>query len=315
MTKHCYLCGSSKLSVPRKELRHGIKRKVLSCAACGLVFLEAKKEDLQKYYATEYRKKYSPVIGKSAKAKDIFDTYAPVMASRLARVKPYLGKNKRILDIGCSAGHFLATIQPHVKECVGLEFNLDNAAYVQKNLGIKVYTDPIEKTDLPKNYFDVIFCLQTFEHMEDPVAFLTSIKPYLKKGGMVYFEVPNILEATLSVYHNKAYDDFYYREAHLFYYNPKTLAQMMKKGGYTGKVLPFQWYNLINQMHWILANGPQINGFDGLKEPQLVTTKEVAPAIRNALNAWVVKADKEYKALLEKHFISDQLVFVGKPKA
>lgn len=314
MTTNCYLCGTRKLKVVRNELRHGVKRKVLSCQSCGLVFLDEKKEDLQKYYATEYRKHFTPVIGKAASSKDIFDVYAPVMASRLARVKKYLGKNKRILDIGCSAGHFLATIKPYVKECVGLEFNLDNAKFVRKNLGIKVYTDPIEKTDLPKKHFDVIFCLQTFEHIADPLSFLESLKPYLKDGGVVYFEVPNLNEATLSLYHNKAYDDFYWREAHLFYYNPSTFARIMKKAGYKGEVLPFQWYNFVNQMHWLLANAPQTSGYDGLKDPVLVSSTNDRPAVRRAFNDWIKKADKEYKALLEKHMLSDQMVFIGRPK-
>lgn len=313
MTDTCRLCGSRKFAIVRRTLRHGVARKVLRCKACALVFLEKKRRNLQKYYATEYRKHFTPVIGKAASSKDIFDVYAPVMASRLARVKKYLGKGKRVLDIGCSAGHFLATIKPYVKECVGLEFNLDNAAFVRKNLGIKVYTDPIEKTDLPHKHFDIIFCLQTFEHVEDPVHFLKSLKPYLKEGGMVYFEVPNLQEATLSLYRNRAYDDFYYREAHLFYYDPATFARMMKKGGYRGRVSPFQWYNVVNQMHWILANAPQTSGYDGLREPVLVTEESVPPQTRRAFNDWIRKADREYKSLLEKHFVSDQMVFVGKP--
>lgn len=315
MTNNCYLCGSDKLTVVRTELRRGGTRKVFSCTKCGLVFLDGYNKDLQKYYASkEYRKKSGPVIGKPASSKDVFDTYAPVMASRLARAKKYLRKNKRVLDIGCSAGHFLAAIKPYVKECIGLEYSLDNAKFVRKNLGVKVYTDPIEKTDLPYNYFDVIFCLQTFEHMHDPLHFLESLKPYLKKGGIVYIEVPNIREGTHSLYHNKAYDDFYYHDAHLFYYSPSTLARMAKKAGYVGKVLPFQWYNFINQMHWILANSPQTSGFDGLKDPVLVTAKDVKPAVRDAFNNWIKKVDREYKALLEKYLASDQIVFIGKPK-
>ena len=172
MTTHCYLCGSGKLKIDKTELRRGVKRKVFTCQSCGLVFLDEKKENLQEFYASkEYRKKSSPVIGKAATSKMIFDIYAPVMASRLARVKKYLGKNKRVLDIGCSAGHFLSAIKPYVKECVGMEYSLDNAKFVRKNLGVKVYTDPIEKTDLPYKYFEIIFCLQTFEHMPDPFIF------------------------------------------------------------------------------------------------------------------------------------------------
>lgn len=315
MKARCYLCGSTNVKVRRRKLRHDAKRIVYECHRCDLVFLDEEKRDLQKYYASqEYRKVYSPVIGKPARAKDIYDVYAPVMKSRLERVKKYLGKNKRILEVGCSAGHFLKTIKPHVGEMVGLEFNLENATYVRKHLGIDVYTEPIEKTDLPKKHFDVIFCFHTLEHMKDPLQFLKSIKPYLKEGGMVYIEVPNLDEGTLSLYHNTAYEDFYYREVHLFYFTPKTLMQLFRKAGYTGKVLPFQWYSFVNQMHWLLANAPQKSGYDGIKDPELVTATDVPAPVRKTFNTWIQKVDKEYRALLEKHMRSDQIVFVGKPK-
>lgn len=317
MTKRCYLCGSGKLKIIRTELRpgRGGTRKVFECGNCGLVFLDEKKENLRELYGSkEYRKKAGPVIGKPATSQQIFDTYYPVMSGRLAKVKKYLGKNKRVLDIGCSAGHFLATVKPFVKEAVGIELSRDNAAFVRKKLGLKVYTTPIEETDLPKGHFDVIFCLQTFEHIPDPAHFLESLRPYLKKGGVVYVEVPNRDEGTLSLYHNKAYDDFYYHDAHLFYYNPKTLARMFKKAGYVGEVLPFQWYNFVNQMHWLLANGPQRSGFDGLKDPELVTDSNVPKKVRDEFNAFIRRADRDYKNLLEKHLRSDQIVFVGKSK-
>jgi len=308
----CYLCGSAKLSVTRKKLRNDIRRDVLKCGNCGLVFLRPKKENLQAYYAKDYRKQYSPTVGKHDSSQDIFDQYYPVMQSRLERVKPYLGKNKRILDIGCSAGHFLATIKPYVKECVGLEFNLANAEFVREKLGIPVYTDPIEKTDLPENHFDVIFCLQTLEHIEDPLTFLKTIKRYLKKGGVVYIEVPNLLEASLSVFDNKGYEDFYYRAPHLFYYNPATLKRLMSKAGYKGKVLPFQWYNVLNQFHWIATGEPQGSGFPGLKDPELVPKGEGIPSLRKDFNTWIQKVDVEFKKLWEKHSVSDQIVFVGR---
>lgn len=311
---NCYLCGSSKLKVIKKELRHAIQRNVLECQSCGLVFLTTKKTNLQAHYKGDYRKIYSPVIGKESTSKEIYDMYYPIQGTRLERVKKYLNKKKRILDIGCSAGHFINTIKPFVKEVIGIEFNLDNAKFVNEKLGIKVYTEPIDKTDLPEKYFDVIFCLQTMEHMDDPLAFLKTIKRYLKDDGIIYIEVPNLDEATLSIFHNKAYGDFYYREPHLFYYSKKTLQDLMNKADYKGKVLPFQWYNFINQMHWILANGPQKDGAEGISASILIKDSTIPKKIREEINKWIKSKDEEYKKILEKHFISDQIIFIGKKK-
>jgi len=308
----CYLCGSKHIQVVRTKLRHNIKRDVLSCGTCGLVFLRPRRKDLQSYYASEYRKQHSPVIGKSNDAKEIFDVYAPVQESRLARVKPYLGRRKRVLDVGASAGHFLYKIRPYVKECVAIEFNLENAEFIRKKLHLRAYTELIEKTDIPEEHFDVIFLLQTLEHMDDPLTFLKTAKRYLKPGGILYVEVPNLNEATLSVYHNAAYEDFYYREPHLFYYTPITLRRLVAKAGYTGHIVPFQWYNIVNQMHWLLLDAPQRSGFDGLCSPTLVESKAVPASLRNDLNAWIAKADRDYKRLLEKHAVSDQIVFIGR---
>jgi len=88
----------------------------------------------------------------------------------------------------------------------------------------------------------------------------------------------------------------------------------MNKAGYGGEVKLFQWYNFVNQMHWILAHGPQKSGYEGLREPVLTESKKVPKKIRDELNRWIQKVDKEYKYILEKHEISDQIVFVGKKK-
>lgn len=310
--KQCYLCKSRNLRIIKTKLRHNIKRNVFECEKCGLVFLEPKKTNLQKYYKKGYREIYSPIIGKELSSKEIFDIYYPMQNERVKEVKKYLNKKKRVLDIGCSAGHFLYSIKNNVKECIGIEYNEKNAEFVNKKLGIKVYTEPVEKTDIPKKYFDVIFCFQTLEHIDDPLKFLKTIKEYLKDDGIIYIKVPNVLEATLSIYKNKEYYDFYYKEPHLFYYSPKTLSNLMRKAGYKGEVLPFQWYNFLNQMNWILAKKPQKSGADGMGNSILINSKEVTERIRNDFNKWIKDKDKEYKNLLKKYLITDYIVFVGK---
>ena len=315
--ENCYFCQNKKLEVVRKKIRDAT-RDVLRCTnpKCNLVFLKSRKENLREYYKRSYRKFSSPVIGNPLNSKQIFNLHYPLQGNRIEKIKKHLrlNKGKRVLDIGCSTGHLLYAIKPYVKECVGIELNEDNVKFANNKLKIKVYNKPVEETDLPKKYFDVIFCFQALEHMPDPIRFLKTIKEYLKDGGEIYMEVPNINEASLSIYNIKEYEDFYYHKPHLFYYSPETLADLMKKAGYKGKVLPFQWYNFLNQMNWLLAKKPQNNMREGISDSILTNNKNVPKKIRNDFNKWIKQKDKEYKKLVEKYMISDQIIFIGKKK-
>src|SRR6185295_19001767 len=78
MVTVCKLCGSSKHTIIRDTLRHGIKRNVLQCAKCGFIFLEDKKKDSKEYYSgEEYRKMYGPNLKKASTPKENFDMYLP----------------------------------------------------------------------------------------------------------------------------------------------------------------------------------------------------------------------------------------------
>lgn len=182
-TMKCYLCGSSNLGVIRSKLRHEISRNVLKCVDCGTVYLEPEKRNLANFYAKDYRKIYSPVIGKALNSREIFEMYLPYQHSRIDKIKDLLTPDMKALDIGCSADHFLFVLKDYVQECVGIEFNEENAEFVNRELGIKTYTDPIEKTDLPLDYFDLITAFHVLEHVDDPIQFLTALRKYLKSSG------------------------------------------------------------------------------------------------------------------------------------
>lgn len=146
---NCYLCGSQKLDLIRTHLRHDIERKVFKCGECGLVYLEPKEQDLRNYYGNEYRKTYSPLVDKALSSEEVFKIALPGIESRLARFKDLLKPEMKVLDIGCSSGHLMYAMKNYVSECVGIEYNNEDAEYVRNNLGFKVYQTPIEETDLP----------------------------------------------------------------------------------------------------------------------------------------------------------------------
>lgn len=307
----CYLCGKNNPEIIRTKLRHDISRNVLICKDCGIVYLEPKKTDLKEFYEEDYRKLYTPVIGKKLSSRDTFEIYLPYQRARIDEIKHILNPKMKVLDIGCSSGHFLYTVKNHVQECIGIEFNRDDAKFVNEELGIKTYTVPIENTDMPFEYFDLITLYETLEHIDDPITFLATIYKYLKPEGFLVIEAPNIQDALISIYNIEGYADFWYKEPHVFYYSPKTLTMMLQKCGYSGTIKTLQGYSFLNHINWILTGQPQKSVDIGMSKPKLISSESINPKIKSEFNSWIQKIDEEYKKLLTKHDLGEILLFIG----
>ena len=305
----CYLCGAKTLKIIRTKLRHNIRRNVFECGKCGIVYLEPVQEDLKDFYTEEYRKLYTPLIGSALNSQELFDICLPIQKYRIDELKYVLDPTKKLLDVGCASGAFLYSVKSRVLECVGMEFNLDNARFVEEVLGIKVYTERIEDVDLSQEYFDIATAFQVLEHVDDPIQFLKGIHKLLKPGGTICIEVPNIQDVLLSVYEIEKYADFWFREPHVFNYSPKTLTMILEKTGFAGETKTIQSYNVINHMNWILKGTPQKSIDIGISKPVLAQSNSI---IADELNNWVEKIDREYKDILNKHELGESILFIGK---
>lgn len=309
---NCYLCNIDSLKLIRTKLRHGISRRVLECQNCGIIYLEPKEIIAKDYYEHTYRKFYTPVIGKVLSSRETFEIYLPYQQRRIEELKHILNPRMKALDVGCSAGHFLFALKDYVQECIGIEFNNEDAKFVNKKLGIKTYTTPIQNTDIPFEYFDLITAFQVLEHIDDPIKVLSILYKYLKPEGYIYIEVPNIQDALISLYHIKSYADFWFREPHIFYYSPKTLSMVLERSGFSGNTKTIQNYNFINQINWILTGRPQKSADIGMSIPRLINSDSVDKTIKEKFNRWIKRVDEEYKQLLNRYDLGDSILFIGK---
>ncbi len=325
----CYLCGSAQLHVVRNTVRGDVKRNQYQCDACGLVQLARAERNLDLHYKNEYRKEYSPVLGKKKSSKEVFDLYLPYQKERIELFKPYLKKKYSILDIGASSGHFLAATKPYVKKVSALELNVKDAQFMHDKLGFTVYNDPIEEDKLPKEAFDTIFILETFEHVPDPINFLKHAARALKKGGHIVIEVPNINDIEVSLFNSKDFNNFYYREPHLYNYSPKVIQKIVIKAGLSKKeIIYHQFVNVTTHFKTVFGGGlaPSVvdawgtatlpyyplnenqQGGEGIKK---ISSYEYN---KKAIDVWIQKTDSKYKKLLKQLGIADTLVFVGQKK-
>lgn len=308
----CKLCQSDKVKIIRDTLRYNIKRNVLQCQKCDFVFLEPLKGRDKKYYeGQEYRKHYGPKLNKNIKAEDFFNLYLPFQKIIAAEIAPVLKPHHKILDIGCSTGHFLHSLKGKAKIRVGLELNKEQVSFINKKLDFKVYSEPLENLFMKEAPFDIITCLQVLEHINEPINFLQAIKKNLKPGGYLYLELPNIDDALISVYQNENYKSFYFHEPHLSYFSVKTLKNLLAKAGFIGKIKTIQRYNIMNHFNWLLTGRPQESFIEGNSVPRLIKPHKVKNNIYKDLNNFIKLIDLKYKNLLARHNFGENLSFLG----
>ena len=303
----CVLCNKSKFKIVTKELRYNIKRQVVQCKNCSLISLENPTFDNFNYAEKKYRQLHGPVLGKRITPKEMFDIQMKFQNQRFNRVKKLLRPSSKVLEIGCSTGHFLYYIKKYVKEAVGIELNKEHANFARKYCKLDVFTEPIEKTHLTQKYFDVIFLFQVFEHVSNPKEFLTLCKKYLKPTGTIYIEVPNINDALISVYDINEYKKFYYRLPHIFYYSEETLKKMLQSCGFKGTTKTVQEYSFFNHIYWMFVKGPQTTQIEGMEIPNIKLNRN-----SEELSKWFKKINMEYKKILEENGIGENVSFQGK---
>ena len=160
--------------------------------------------------------------------------------------------NKNILDFGCGGAGFLMWAKELAANCYGVEPNKIFQEHYKK-IGIEVFSN-IDSID---EKFDVIFMFHVLEHIEDPIDLLQKLKKLLNVNGRLIVEVPSSDDALLTLYGNDGFSHFTYWSPHLFLYNQRTLADLMKKSGFeTEYISQFQRYGLSNHLHWLSNDKP-----------------------------------------------------------
>jgi 2-polyprenyl-3-methyl-5-hydroxy-6-metoxy-1,4-benzoquinol methylase len=97
----------------------------------------------------------------------------------------------RVLEIGCSNGATLAWLRTQgATHTVGVEYVPEVAAQARSAVD-EVYTGDVEAMELPSGPFDLILCLDVFEHLRDPWRLASRLASLLAPSGALITSIPN----------------------------------------------------------------------------------------------------------------------------
>ncbi len=253
----CPFCGKDNLRLITNQVRFGKKADVYQCLGCELTFLDQGSFHFPKdFYEQDYHQTYLTHVEPDALNPQVYfekmkKTTQP-WADKLA--KSLTGK-EIVLDIGCSTGHFMDLIKDKVGQVYGCELNKKEIEFCQKVLKFDVSDEPLEKR-FKEGMFDYITLIYVLEHIGEPKEFLNSIKRFLKPSGKIIILVPNIQDALVNFYQIPEFQNFYYCIEHLYYYNPKTIKNLLDQVGLAGTIEVVQEYPITNHLNWGYRRAP-----------------------------------------------------------
>lgn len=169
----CILCNTKQY----KKLFTVGRYSIVQCVNCGLVRTVGTMQVDYSHYErdTEY--------------SSLDNYFKNIFQKRFNIISRYKQKPGKILDIGASTGVLLRIFRDSGWETWGVEPSA--AAKIAESKNIKIVQTNFEKAELPKEYFDVVVMNHTLEHVQNPLLVLKKINSVLKKGGLVYIDVPN----------------------------------------------------------------------------------------------------------------------------
>lgn len=232
----------------------------VSCAHCGHVWLNPRPAlhtlpviYPPTYYAYHYETKIHPLAVWGKKQLD---------RGKMRGILQHCPELPRTyLDVGCGSGRFLRVMKKRGlprEHIYGLE--LDSAVVrTLARKGYRVFDERVEDCQsIPENAVDLVTMFHVIEHVDDPAAVLARIASWMRDGGILAIETPNIASLDARWFQER-YWGGYHIPRHWSLFTPASLRQLLAGAGLEVVATSFQtghsfW---MYSLHHCLRYGPQ----------------------------------------------------------
>lgn len=221
--RECGACGHDLWS-PAGEV---CGRRYARCLRCGVVRLydRVAADSLHLLYAGYYP-------GADPSATELRRQLAnPTFVHRRRRLEALLPESRRrILEVGCGDGNFLAHLRGHGWTVQGVEYDAETAALVRRRHGVDVSVGDVADAAPPGAPFAAVGAYHVLEHVYRPAEWLAAVRAMLEPGGVLHLQVPNYgsLSRRLT---GLAWASLMFPQ-HVYFYTPRTLANLLRRAGF-----------------------------------------------------------------------------------
>jgi len=202
--KECY-CGSKKLEKLAEKDRFGFPINSFICRDCGLIFCSPRLSE--EFIPRFYKEFYYPLTFGRKGTEVPMDLVSPQQGYNIFEFCKFeiskLIKNKKTLnigEIGCASGNNLFQVATILKKmgypCTlsGCDYAEYYTKYKKNGLTIDYYFGGPEVLIQSNKKFDFLILSHVLEHIIDLKKFKRDISKLLANNGLLYIEVPGILD-------------------------------------------------------------------------------------------------------------------------
>jgi 2-polyprenyl-3-methyl-5-hydroxy-6-metoxy-1,4-benzoquinol methylase len=261
---------------------------------------------IKQYYNDEYQQTNSLVAGFVQTAREHFNERMQTIQPVFQQLSTLLNAGMNVLEVGCGAGELLSLIKPLVASCVGVEINRDFTEFIQSELGIEAHAGEIIQLDLGRK-FDLIICVDSLDHMPDPLEVLLHMRGLLTENGSLWLSVPNLNEALnffLPEPNLSRYREFFWHRAHYFYFNTETITAMLNAAAMDVTISFYHQYTFKNYLNWYFTGKPQRSYVEGARDSSLLPGTD---PFAEDLNSLLAEIEPRFHDILRRHGRGDTL--------
>lgn len=228
----CRLCGGKTQPLFSKGGINGRTYAIHRCADCTVWQIEPMPtaEELSQLYQSEYFHKRSDRGYADYTSEKIYRSVTATLAKNLQDLGFYaweqtLKKPRRLLEVGCAAGHAVNYFAVRGWQTVGIDVAAEMVE-AGRAVGRNLVCADFLHYDFGLTHFDLITHWATLEHLPEAEHFLRRMRSLLAPGGKIYLSTCN------TGYFARRYGTawrYLNVPEHVFYFNAKSLSQLAQK--------------------------------------------------------------------------------------
>lgn len=239
-TAPCEACEGRSFTKIFEKAGHSFLR----CEGCGLERIDPQPSD--ETLAAIYGQHYYDAWGLGRSPEVVRDMKKATFRRTMSGVEA-LRRGARILDCGAATGFLMEAAHEAGFDPYGVELSAFGAGEIARRFGSDhVFQGQVEDAQFPgigEGSFAAIFMCDFLEHVRRPVDVLAKAHRLLEPGGTIAICAPKLSSWTHRLM-RKSWT--HYKLEHLFYFNTKSLRQLLAKTGFADyrEALPWKAMSL-----------------------------------------------------------------------
>lgn len=227
----CPLCGGDDAEVVHSRYHEAgpvlgrLEARNVMCRSCGFMYMNPRpaKDALREYYLQDGCSSGS-VYHSTAEGSRHHRLTAERRQFLLRWImEAYAERRGSVLDIGCSTGDLIASLDLEGWHLVGLEPSA-HAASVAASRGIEVITGDVDSVRLSDGTFEAVCCISVSEHLHDVRGAVSTLSRVSRDDALIVVEVPDSTRPVAQI------AEFFSLE-HLSHFTRGTITRMLGEFG------------------------------------------------------------------------------------